>query len=143
MFINSGWGCTEYGGGLNDHDPKAHAPSLWTYLDGQKMTPEEIARLKPFGYAPGGYLHPNCGRCGNEFTGDKRAAICHACAVELADFTEANPGVTTEECAPLAAALAAVAKLDLNPLATTPEQQIRFWRKDVEGILRELWEAKK
>lgn len=35
-----------------------------------------------FGYAPGGYMC-NCLRCGDQFTGDKRAWHCLPCAEQL------------------------------------------------------------
>lgn len=49
-----------------------------------EMTAEEIEKLKPFGFAPGSYLHSDCKKCHGEFTGDKYAAICRECAEKLA-----------------------------------------------------------
>ena len=48
------------------------------------MTPEEIERLKPFGFAPGLYRHPCCSNCKDQFTGDKRSSTCKECAEEIA-----------------------------------------------------------
>lgn len=55
----------------------------------QGMTPEEIERLMPFGFAPGLYSHPACPNCGIAYVGDKRASICRECAETLADVAAA------------------------------------------------------
>lgn len=38
--------------------------------------------LRRFGYASGGYTCV-CGRCGSDFTGDKRARTCIECALDM------------------------------------------------------------
>lgn len=81
-------------------------------LDGtMEMTAEEIERLKPFGFAPGWYLHSDCKSCHSEFKGDKYAAICRKCAEKLAAQTpELRGALTTEQkqhiCTELARAVA-------------------------------------
>lgn len=48
-------------------------------MDKKREKKTLLKMVRPYGYAPGGYIH-KCGGCSKLFDGDKQAIICFECA---------------------------------------------------------------
>lgn len=48
----------------------------------QSPQPDDWQHLKPYGYAPGGYMS-RCSKCNDTFVMDKRATACRPCAEKM------------------------------------------------------------
>lgn len=79
------------------------------------MSPEEIERLKPFGFAPGLYSLSCCSNCKEGFTGDKRSWTCRTCAEEMAAaqaLIAATQPTRQQKCAELAKKMFPAAEIE-------------------------------
>lgn len=97
------------------------------------MSPEEIERLKPFGFAPGLYLLPCCSNCKGGFTGDKRSSTCRTCAEEMAAaqaLIAATQPTRRQKCAELAKKMFPAAEIE--PSSSGQGVDVRIYDKPNE-----------